>query len=800
MDANALAALEFPAIAERLAGATSTSPGAELAYALVPSADEAEVARRQALTAEAVVLLEASAEPPLRGIEDVRAAAERAARGGLLSPAELAATGTTIAGALAVRAALREREEDAPLLNGLAEAIDPGLRQLAETIAGRVEPDGSDLRDSASPELRRLRRQLREGRGRIADELRRLARRAGVREHLQEDFITQRGGRPVLAVKVGARSAVPGVVHDASSSGETLFVEPFEIVELSNRQSEAAGAEREEVERILRELTGAVGDRAGDVRALVEAAAAIDLAVARGILSRRWRGAPVEPSAEVNLTGARHPLLDPAGAVPIDLELGSLRALVISGPNTGGKTVALKTLGLAALLHQAGLRPPAARAELPVFDKVLADIGDPQSIEMSLSTFSGHVRALVSVLGAATHRSLVLIDEVASGTDPVEGSALGQALVARLAEQARLTVVTTHHPELKEWASATDGVANAATGLDPETHEPLYRIALGRPGTSHALATAKRLGLDADVVEDARARVAPERLRVAELLAEAEAAERAAAAVRSEAEAERAEAASVTEEVRRREAELRAEIETVQASADRERELALAAAERELAQARAELAGLRGEIRAARRLQERAGRAAPERAKTVERDRDRRLGEASERAGKAEKALRSLRRPVPLQRPLAPGDPVEVPDLGVRGTIAAIEGDEAEVVGVGGQRVRISVTRLSADDRGGGAEERRSTVRVVAAARSDVPDELDLRGRRAEEARDAVRAFVDDAALAGLDAVRVIHGRGTGAVRAAVREELGRHPLVEGFDGDSAEGATVVRLARAAQA
>jgi DNA mismatch repair protein MutS2 len=798
VDANALAALEFPAIAERLAGATSTPPGAELARALTPSSDPTEVVCRQALTAEAIALLEESAEPPLRGVEDVRAAVERAARGGLLSPAELSGVGATITGALAARAALREREE-APLLNELAAAIDPGLRELAGTIGSRVEPDGSDLKDTASPELRRLRRQLREGRGRIADELRRLARRAGVREHLQEDFVTQRGGRPVLAAKVGARSAVPGVVHDASSSGETLFVEPFEIVELSNRQSEAVGAERDEVERILRELTGAVGDRAGDIRVLVEVAAEIDVALARGVLSRRWRGAPVEPSVEVNLLGARHPLLDPASAVPIDLELGPLRALVISGPNTGGKTVALKTLGLAALLHQAGLRPPAAQAALPVFDTVLADIGDPQSIEMSLSTFSGHVRALVAVLDAATDRSLVLIDEVAAGTDPVEGSALARALVARLAGQARLTVVTTHHPELKEWASATGGVANAATGIDPDTHEPLYRIALGRPGTSHALATAERLGLDPEVVADARARVAPERLRVVELLAEAEAAERAAAALRSGAEAERAEAASVTETAHRREAELAAEIEAVKASADRERELAFAAAERELADARAELAGLRAEIRAARRLQERAGRAAPERAAAAERDRDRRLGEASERAGRAEEALSSLRRPVPLQRPLAPGDPVEVPDLGVRGTIAAIEGDEAEVVGVGGQRVRIPVARLRADDRGGGAEERRSAVRVVAAARSDVPDELDLRGRRAEEARDAVRAFVDDAALAGLDTVRVVHGRGTGAVRAAVRDELGRHPLVEGFDGDSAEGATVVHLARAAQ-
>ena len=337
-------------------------------------------------------------------------------------------------------------------------------------------------------------------------------------------------------MKASARRSVPGIVHDSSGSGQTLFVEPFAVVELSNRQSEAAGAEREEATRILRELSESVGARADALVALVEAAAAVDLALACGALSRGWRGAPVEVSDEVRLVAARHPLLDPGTAVAIDLDLGELRALVVSGPNTGGKTVALKTLGLAALLHQAGLRPPAEAAALPVFDRVLADIGDPQSIEMSLSTFSGHVRNLVAILDEASERSLVLVDELASGTDPVEGSALAQALLERLATQARLTVVTTHYAELKEWASATEGAANAATALDPATHEPLYRVALGRPGVSHALETAGRLGLDTDVVAAARARVSPERLRIAELLAESEAAEQAAVEAREAAE------------------------------------------------------------------------------------------------------------------------------------------------------------------------------------------------------------------------------------------------------------------------
>ena len=785
MDHFALEALEFPAIAERVARATASEYGAELAHGVVPSPEPAEVGRRQALTAEAIALLDTAEEPPLEGIRDVRETAALAARGGVLTASALRHVGDTIAGSLRARAALEEQE--APLLRELGGAIDPALKPLAAAIDRAVEQDGSDLKDNASPKLRKLRGELRTGRQRVADRLEQLVRKTGIREHLQEDFVTQRGGRPVLAVKASSRSSVPGLVHDASDSGQTLFVEPFEIVELSNRQSEAAGAEREEAERILRELSAGVGEQADALARAVEAAGQIDLTVALGTVSRGWRGAPVEVSDGVRLVGARHPLLDPKSAVPVDLDLGGLRALVISGPNTGGKTVALKTLGLAALLHQSGLRPPADTAALPVFDQVLADIGDRQSIEMSLSTFSGHVANLVAILRAARERSLVLLDEVAAGTDPVEGSALAQALLARLAEQARLTVVTTHYSELKEWASTTDGISNAATALDPATHEPLYRLALGRPGISHALQISERLGLDAAVVADARARVAPERLRIQELLAEAEGAERAAADERALAHDERAEAARLAASVREREAELAAEIDVVKQSAAAERERAAAEAQRDLAAARKELEALRKEIRLARRRDRESRSSAP-----AARERDRRLGAASERAVRAERAIGALDEPLPDTGPLAAGDPVEAPTLGVHGTIAAIEGDEAEVVGAAGHRLRIPLARLRPSRRR--EPEAETPVRVVAAARSDMTDELDVRGQRAQEAREAVRSFVDDAALAGLSSVRVIHGRATGAVRAAVRDELDKHPLVDSRDSDSADGATVAHL------
>ncbi len=791
MDAHALAVLEYPAVAERLAAAAASAPGAALARALEPSGDPAEVERRQALTAEAIALLDIAQEPVLHAAADVREAVAHVARGGTLDARALREVAATAATAVAMAAHLEAHQETAPLLADFAAPVDPALGALAEAIGRCVEEDGSDLRDTASPRLRKLRAELRDGRHHVTEQLRRLARGSELREHLQEDFVTERGGRPVLAVRASARGSVKGIVHDTSATGQTLFVEPFGIVEANNRLSEAAAAEREEVARILRELSESVAADGDALRVAVEAVEAVDLAVACGTLSRRWRGAPVDASGPVRLLGARHPLLDPATAVPIDLDLDQLRALVISGPNAGGKTVALKTIGLAAVLHQAGLRPPATEAALPVFDQVLADIGDEQSIEMSLSTFSGHVANLVAILEAAGERSLVLVDELASGTDPVEGSALAQALLGRLVRQARLTIATTHYAEVKEWASATDGVLNAATGFDPETYAPLFTVNVGRPGTSHALRIAERLGLDAAVVDDARARVAPERLRVADLLAEAEAAEREAAATRDAVVEEHAEASRATERAREREEELAEEVSAVRASAEREREAARTDAERELAAARAELRGLRDEIRAARQQERERRRDTPD----AERERDRRLGAASERAAQAEETLRAFTEPV-AAGPLAPGDPVQAPDLGIRGTLGAIEGDEAEVLAPGGLRVRVPVSRLRPDARREPAEAPEPAVRVHAAASAqDVPSELDVRGRPAQEAREAVRSFVDDAALAGLPLVRVIHGRGTGAVRRAVREELTRHSLVESQESDSANGATLVRLA-----
>jgi len=796
VDAHALEVLEYPLMRERLADVTAFAGGRALAEALVPSPDPAEVARRQALTTEAAELLDAGAEPRLGGARDVRDAAERAGRGGSIGPAALAEISNTVRAGLDARRALEAASETAPLLHRRGDAISPSLGPLADRIERCVESDGSGLRDDASPRLRTLRRELRGARGRASDRVRELAASSALRDHLQEGFVTERNGRPVLAVRSSSRGQVPGIVHDASGSGGTVFVEPFEVVELSNRMRELEADEREEVERILAELTALAGERAGDLAALVDALSGIDLALACATLSRGIGGVVVEVSDEVRLIGARHPLLDPASAVAIDLDLGRLRAVIVSGPNTGGKTVALKTLGLLALLHQSGVRPPAQVARLPVFDQVLADIGDEQSIAHSLSTFSGHLRNVTAILHAATERSLVLLDEVAAGTDPIEGSALAQALLRRLVARARLVMATTHYAELKEWASASDEVANAATGFDPRTHAPLYTVTLGRPGPSHALQIAARLGLDREVIEDARSRVAPERLRIEALLAEAAGAERDARARGQEADRLHAEAAAALTEAARREAELARRIAEVRAGAASERERARSEAEAALAGYRRELDELRGEIREARRREHERRRAPSDGADRAESERDRRLGGADARVRAAERTLQRIApdAPVPMRRPLAVGDPVRSRELGVRGVIAAIEGSEAEVHG-GGLRVRVPVARLEPDPAGQEREQEQPHSRIAAPPAGSVADELDVRGRRADEAREEVRAYVDDAYLAGRSEVLVIHGRGTGAVRAAVREELRRHPLVAGTEAQSLDGATQVKLA-----
>ena len=788
MDARAAERLELPAVRERLAARCRFEAGRARALALVPAWDGPAVAELQAQTAEALGLLEAGVGGP-DGAHAIDAEVEDATRGGVLGADRLELVSATVAVGLERAEALAERVEDAPLLAGRLEEVPrASLLGLAATFEPALDGRGG-LADGASIELGRARRGLRRARRDAADLARHLAGRLG--EHLQEEFVTERGGRPVLAVRASSKGAVPGIVHAASASGQTLFVEPLAMVESGNRVRELEQSEAIEEERVLRSLSAAVGARGAELQGLVDALATLDLAIARAELSSSWAGCRVEAAQEVALFGARHPLLDAATAVPIDLDLRGLRALVVSGPNAGGKTVALKTLGLCALLHQCGLRPPARRALMPVFARVVAEIGDDQSIELSLSTFSARVRALAAVLEEADPASLVLLDEIAAGTDPVEGAALAQAVLARLVERGALVMATTHHPDLKEWAAAEEMAGNAAVAVDARTLAPRYELIAGEPGASHALDIAERFGLDPGVVAAAREAVDPDRRSAERLLVEASearaAAERALGRARDEADA----AASSHRRARAAEAELERAQERSRADAKAAREAARAAAASELAGLERELAELRAQIAAARRGEE--GRAAEDEAASERAsERDRRLGAAVEAVRRARAELHEHpRRPAAL----AVGDRVRDPLMGVRGTVLALRGEEAEVQGPSA-RLRVPAWRLEPDADPPPSGPSRPAPRQ--AAPPPPGGELDVRGQRAVQARAAVRTGIDGAAVAGVPFVRVVHGVGTGALRAAVREELDEHPLVDRAEGapphEGGEGATIAYL------
>ncbi len=770
---------------ERLAGLTSFSAGADLARALAPSDGAGEVARRAAQTEEGLWLRDQGVAGP-GGASDVRPVAAQAARGAVLEAEALLDVLSTTRIWREEREAVGTHRENAPLMTAVVEWPDAGAARRVEAALERaIDPRGG-LLDAASADLASIRHRLVTARRAAADLLRELAVR--LRPHLQESFTTVRGGRPVLAVRASSRSAVPGVVHDSSGSGETIFVEPMALLEANNRVRDLAAQEHEEEQRILRALSRMVGEEASLVEDMVGALADLDLALAAAALSRAWNGCPVEPAVEVDLRAARHPLLDPATAVPIDLPLAGTRALVVSGPNTGGKTVALKTLGLFAMLHQCGLRVPAESARMPVFDRVLADIGDDQSIAESLSTFSAHVRRLIRVMEVAGPRSLVLLDEPAAGTDPDEGSRLAQAVIERLVDQGALVLATTHHPEVKAWASERRGAANAAVGVDIRTLRPLYELKIGEPGASHALGIAEGLGLDPRVVAAARAAAPPERRALEALLGEAAAARAAADDEREAAREARAAAEQAERVATERTRDLERRIARAREGAEAERTAARARAEAELSALNRELTQLRAAISAARR--EESSRAA-ESASAVDaspraRQRDRRLGDASRAAARAREALRGPDPDVVLedagpQVPLVVGDHVLDPVMGFRGRILSIDGGRAEVQG-GSARMRIPLARLRPDRaaarRAEFSEERAAPRSAPAPSGPPASMEIDVRGSRVDEARATVRERMDAAAVAGIDEVRVIHGHGTGALRSVVREELARHPLV----------------------
>ncbi len=778
MDARSQVLLEFPLVRERLAGGTSFPPSRRLVETLEPSADPVIVGRRLDETDQMRSLLEERPGVGIGAAHDIEPWVGRAVRGGRLEPAQFLEIADTLDAT--ARLATHLADDRRALLRDLGRDLH-SLPALRSTLARSFDPVG-ELLDTASPRLGGFRAAVRITFDRLRRRLDALvATELGAA--LQEPIVTLRNGRYVVPVKSEFRARVKGIVHDASGSGQTLFVEPLVAVELGNAWREAQAAERDEVARILDELSAQVAVNADALRETLDALARFDLWAAKATMAADMDATRAETAdrPEVILLSARHPGL--AGRViPTDIRIGDgFTALVVTGPNTGGKTVTLRTLGLLSLMHQAGLHVPAATgSRLPIWRDVFADIGDEQSVAQSLSTFSGHLRRITTIVEEAGPATLVLLDELGAGTDPTEGSALAQALLDHFIRAGAIVAATTHYSELKAYAHTTPGARNAAVEFDLETLSPTYRLTIGLPGGSQAFAIAERLGLPAGIVEDARSRLTEVQRSFEATLASikategetSEALDRARAA-----EIRAGEALGTAQEERRR--------------ARRERDEAIQGAR---AEADRVVADLRAELARTRQALERETVTAVS------------LDAAIGRAEAIAERLPALEAPQPEPpaevRDWQVGDRARSRTGGWEGRIAAMErGGRRATMEAGGMRVSVDVEDLASAlgqaETAGAAAGTNATALRLSSART-VASSLDLRGARVEEALEALDRYLDDASLAGLASVLIIHGLGTGALRDAVRVAAGGHPLVKsvraGERGEGGDGATIVKL------
>ncbi|MDE3074015.1 MAG: endonuclease MutS2 [Chloroflexota bacterium] len=776
-----LKTLELDKILERLAGYASFSASKELILAQQPETAVARVRAMLAATSEARKLLAGRPQLSVGAAKDIRPLVKRASLGAILSPAEFLDVLDTIESARSIRDLLHRAQLVYPQLALFAGRLH-ALPQLRKDIVETIN-DHAEVLDDASPQLARLRTEVRAGRERILRRLDAIITDPNNAEAIQEPIVTERNGRYVIAVKAGYRHHIRGVVHDQSESGATLFVEPLATVDTTNEWRQRQLEEQREVERILRILSRRVSHEAAQLDDSVEALAGIDATIARARYAEALAATEpeIDEQGRLVLMDARHPLLQ-GEVVPQTLRLGDeFLILVITGPNTGGKTVALKTVGLLTLMAQCGMHIPAAGGSaVTVFDEVLADIGDEQSIEQSLSTFSAHMRNIVSILRTAGERTLVLLDELGAGTDPTEGSALAQAILNHLLEQRVPTIATTHFSELKTFAHNRAGIENASVEFDVLTLSPTYRVLIGTPGRSNALAIAARLGLPDSILTDARSGLPQEHLRVESLLEGITRKEREAARERNRATRQQ-------QQLRR----LRAEANGALEEAERLREEARGRAYDEAAE---ELSALRRE--AARLAQQ------------LERQRTDRDAVRSVQANLATLSQQlEVMQPRPATEAAAPGrlrvgQTVQVPSFSEPGQVLTEPDGRGEVdVQVGAFRVHVPASEVRA-----ASKQRRLDRRVTFTAAPRRPERahtlanpLDLRGLRADEIEPLLDRELNDAFVGGIPYVKIVHGHGSGVVKQIVRDYLAHQPYVSSYEpappNEGGDGATLVTLA-----
>lgn len=784
--------LEYTSVRQMLANKTRFFMSREMALDARPVIDLEDVERLQDETAQAALMLGTVGDIGLVGARDPRELLHRASIDGMLTGEEIVSVLHLLDSIWTARNTVMAMKGRAPLLEEIANEV-PDLRDLGKEIFKSISDQGEVL-SSATPKLARLRANVSKTFQRVMRAMERIANSSSVRTSLQSGAIATRGERLVLEVRADARESVPGIVHDVSGSGSTLFVEPFKAVDLCNDWRETAAEAQREEERILRRLSRLIGDREEEAIVAVEAAAALDYITARARLgasmkARRIETMPAGSDNVTNLVGARHPLLG-SDAIPITINIGpGFRGLVITGPNTGGKTVAIKTIGLFALMHQSGLQLPVTDGEMAIFDAVYADIGDSQSIERSVSTFSSHMGRVIEILLEATPNSLILLDELGTGTDPEEGSALARAVLAHATKNDMPIAITSHYRAVAEYAAESEDLANASVELNPDTMLPTYQVLMGIPGRSYALHVARHLGMPSHVLDDAESMMDPTRAEAETVLEQLHREREEATRIREEAEQAKAEAEAARKDLQHKltnvtraqedmieksRMELRRETEEIRRSL--RKVVSQAKNNNDLAVAKKAIGRIRNQFSDPTWL---PVAPPPEAAKPDEIDED---------------------------RPLQPGDLVEIIGLNVQAEVIDANAGEIVELMMGNSRIELSERQLRLVKAADPVEPAKSpnelpnvSISTVSAGETaNAAGELDVRGARVHETEELVRQFIDDSSIQGLTSVRIIHGDGTGALREAIRLLLSKHPLVASFSAAprnrGGNGATLVDL------
>ena len=759
---KSLRTLELPRVLEMLSAQAVSDEAKRRCLALRPETDVEDVERLQDETEAARRMMALRGSPGFSGVKPVREILDRADRGSCLSTIELLTVAGLLTSARRTRDYFNDKAGDKSAIDHLFHSLH-GNRFLEEKIKSAIL-DEDTIADTASPELADIRRHMRQAQAKSRQILQKIISSPSYSKILQESLITQRDGRFVVPVKAECKADMPGLIHDISSSGATVFVEPMGVVQANNELIELQGKEKKEIQRILAQLSADAAAHKDDIGWDYDALVLLDCIFARAELSYRMEGIrpEIRRDGSVNLRRARHPLLDPAKAVPIDIQLGeTFDTLVITGPNTGGKTVSLKTLGLLCLMAQCGLQIPAGdRSAVAVYGSILADIGDEQSIEQNLSTFSAHMTNIVAILAEADGHSLVLFDELGAGTDPVEGAALAIAIIERVRQAGARVAATTHYAELKTFAMTTAEVENASCEFDVETLRPTYRLLIGIPGKSNAFAISQRLGLSEDVIADAKRQMNGESVRFEDVITQLET--KRQALEKKEQELDRL--AVRREEDARRAREFREQMEKAKENA---RSRGEAEARRILKDARQQTDAIFAELEEMRRRQAAALTAIDDNEEKA--DLRRRLNEAEAAVGVRQES----REPIPApSRPIQAGDQVEIPGVRQWAEVAAVnkDGSLSLKAGILKMTVKPNKVRLIEEAEKQGQKKKAPPARSGGSTvfRSAASSELDIRGMESIEADSAVQTFLSAAAMGHLDTVTIIHGKGTGALRKAV--------------------------------